>query len=184
MLHLPPHQPIVGEGEVLVRAGSTPTLVRRDNVIYWQPPDWSEPSNPFLPRYQIGSLASHALAARALVDACARVGLSHAADVPFAQPVAFHLWRSNGRVHVLLGNLETGLTGDARTERHVTLKLERQHLDLDAGDYVLREVGGGMIRSHVCSPGQVCFGVSLGPESAMVFVVEPAEAPGGEIHEP
>jgi len=184
VLHLPPHQPIVGEGEVLVRAGSTPTLVRRDNVIYWQPPDWSEPSNPFLPRYQIGSLASHALAARALVDACARVGLSHAADVPFAQPVAFHLWRSNGRVHVLLGNLETGLTGDARTERHVTLKLERQHLDLDAGDYVLREVGGGMIRSHVCSPGQVCFGVSLGPESAMVFVVEPAEAPGGEIHEP
>ncbi|HET7089478.1 MAG TPA: hypothetical protein VFL17_12590, partial [Anaerolineae bacterium] len=81
-------------------------------------------------------------------------------------------------------NLETGLTGDARTGRRVTLKLERRHLDLDAGDYVLRGVGGGVIRSHVCSTGQVCFSVSLGPESAMVFVVEPAEAPAGEIYEP
>ena len=184
VLHLPPHQPIVSEGEVLVRAGSTPTLVRRDDVIYWQPPDWSEPSNPFLPRYQIGSLASHALAARALVDACAQAGLSRAADGPFARPVAFHLWRSGGRVHLLIGNLETGLTGDARTERRVTLKLERQHLDLDAGDYILREVGGAVIRSHVCSSSLVCFSVPLDPESAMVFVVEPAEAPGGEIHEP
>ena len=66
ILHLPAHQPVAASGEVLFRAETGPTLVRRDDVNYWQPPDWSEPSKEFLPRNQVGSLASHVLAARAL----------------------------------------------------------------------------------------------------------------------
>ena len=68
----------------------------------------------------------------------AAAGQSHLLQVPYAQPVAFHLWRSAGLVHVLLGNLETGLTGDARTGRQVTLVLNRQHLGLGVGGYSLR----------------------------------------------
>jgi hypothetical protein len=184
VLHLPIHQPIAAEGETLFRAETTPTLVRRGHASYWQPPDWSEPSNQFLPRYQVGSLASHALAARALGDACAQAGHSRAAGVPFAQPVAFHLWRSAGRAFVLLGNLETGLTGDARTERRVNLILDRRQLELATGEYVLREAGGALVRPHACSAREVCFNVRLEPEGSAVFTLEPAETTAGEVQEP
>lgn len=173
VVHLPAHQPIVAESEVLFRAETTPTLVRRGSVIYWQPPDWSEPSNQFLPRYQVGSLASHALAARALIDASA--GHSRVERVPFAQPVAFHLWRSEGAVHILLGNLETGLTGDARTGRHVTLILYREQLELGAGEYELRgtHTGGEIITPESTSPTQLRFNIRLAPEGSAVFVLTP-----------
>jgi hypothetical protein len=178
VLHLPVHYPIEAMGEVLFRTEATPTLVRRENVSYWQPPDWSEPSNQFLPRYQIGSLASHALAARALIDAAARAGCSHIAHVPFAQPLAFHLWRSAGRIHILLGNLETGLTGDARTERHATLVLNRQHLGLGAGDYVLRDAhaDGHLVRPSGGSPAELRFEVRVEPEGSALYVVTPGES--------
>jgi hypothetical protein len=186
IVHLPAHRPIVCEGEVLFRAQSTPTLVRRDRVTYWQPPDWSEPANQFLPRYQVGSLASHALATRALIDASARAGQSHASHAPFAQPATFHLWRSAGRVHILLGNLETGLTGDARTERRVQLSLNRRHLDLGAPDYELRDASGRIIRSESCSPSEVCFNIRLDPESSAVYVLTPVNASRtiGDKYEP
>ena len=173
VLHLPVHQPIVATGDVLFRTETTPTLVRQDSTIYWQPPDWSEPANAFLPRYQVGSLASHALAARALLDACARAGCSHPDPIPFAQPITFHLWRSGGAIYILLGNLETGLTGDARTERHVTLTLNRQHLSLDARDYKLCAVDGVVIRSDSRTPAELRFLVRIAPESSAVFTVQP-----------
>jgi len=184
VIHLPSHQPIEAVGEVLFRTQATPTLARCAHVIYWQPPDWSEPSNQFLPRYQIGSLASHVLAARTLTEAMAKAGLSHAADVAFAQPVAFHMWRSDGRVHILLGNLETGLTGDARTERRVTLHLNRRHLGIGAGEFVLREKTGEGVQPHICAPDTLCFHVRLGPEQSAVYVLWPADAPEAIRFEP
>ncbi len=176
VLHLPAHQPITAEGDVLFRAESTPTLVRRNQAIYWQPPDWSEPSNRFLPRYQVGSLASHALAARALLDGLSKAGHSRPEGVPFAQPVAVHLWRSAGRVRVLLGNLETGLTGDARTERHITLVLERRQLELDAGDYNLHESSGEIVQPASSSSTELRFRLRLDPESSAVYALLPALA--------
>ena len=173
LLYLPDHQPIVAVGEVLFRTETTPTLVRQGLTIYWQPPDWNEPANAFLPRYQVGSLASHALAARALLDACAQAGYSHPVSIPFAQPLTFHLWRSGGAITILLGNLETGLTGDARTERHVTLTLNRQHLRLAAGDYELCAPDGQVMGSDSCTTAELRFVVPVAPESSAVFTLQP-----------
>ncbi len=171
VLHLPSHQPIVAEGDVLFQAETTPTLVRRGHVIYWQPPDWSEPANAFLPRYQIGSLASHAMAARALLDASVQMEGSHLERVPFAQPIAFHLWRSGGTIYILLGNLETGLTGDARTERHARLILNRRQLGLEADDYELHEMNGAVIQAESRTPAELHFVVQVAPESSVVYVL-------------
>jgi hypothetical protein len=172
ILHLPAHQPIAAAGEVLFHTQVTPTLVRKSKVIYWQPPDWSEPANAFLPRYQVGSLASHALAARALMDASRSIGCSRIEQVPFAQPVTFHLWRSAGKIHVLLGNLETGLTGDARLERRVTLILNRQQLKLTAAGYQLHEIDGDIVSATRSTADEICFEVRVPPESSLVYAVE------------
>jgi hypothetical protein len=144
-------------------------------VTYWQPPDWSEPSKEFLPRNQVGSLASHVLAARALAEACAAAGQSHLLQVPYAQPIAFHLWRSGGLVHVLLGNLETGLTGDARTGRQVTLVLNRQHLGLGVGGYSLRSVDRAELAPAESSPLELRFPIDITPEGSDVYVLYPVE---------
>jgi hypothetical protein len=175
ILHLPAHQPVAASGEVLFRAETGPTLVRQGNITYWQPPDWSEPSKEFLPRNQVGSLATHVLAARALAEACAAAGQSHLLPVPYAQPVAFHLWRSGGQVHVLLGNLETGLTGDARTPRHVTLVLNRRHLGLGAGDYVLRTAAGACVAPSESSPRELRFLVDISSDGSDRYVLDPTD---------
>jgi hypothetical protein len=83
------------------------------------------------------------------------------------------LWRSAGQVHILLGNLETGLTGDARTERLVTLILQRRELGLSAGDYELREAGGSVIQPESSSPDRIGFVIRLAPESSAVFTLAP-----------
>jgi hypothetical protein len=172
ILHLPAHQPIVARREILFRTEATPTLVRRGHVIYWQPPDWSEPANAFLPRYQVGSLASHALAARVLMDAARSNGASYIEHVPFAQPVTFHMWRSAGKIHLLLGNLETGLTGDARLERRARLILNRQQLRLTADEYQLHETGGGIVPAAHRSADEICFDVRVLPENSLVYTLE------------
>jgi hypothetical protein len=121
------------------------------------------------------------MAARALLDAYARAGYSHPASIPFAQPITFHLWRSGGAIYILLGNLETGLTGDARTERHVTLILNRQHLRLDARDYELYAIDGQVIRSDSCTTAELRFVVQVAPESSAVFTLQPCAE--GQPHE-
>ena len=67
------------------------------------------------------------------------------AETPAAsEPVTFSCWSSDGVVHVLLGNLESGWMGDSRFARRVTVVLPRARLGLTPhGTYVLRAEGDG-----------------------------------------
>lgn len=173
--YLPEHQPVTTADDVAVLNGTqaTPLLTRRGAWAYWQPPDWSEPFNAFVPKYQLGSTYPHFAAARLLHDLAREAGLSYVAGVERAQPVAFHLWRSAGQVYVLLGNLETGEFGDARTPRRVTFVLSRAQLALGAGEYRLHRVDlpGDDIVPAVSDADWLHFMLTLPPESGVVYTV-------------
>jgi hypothetical protein len=90
-------------------------------------------------------------------------------------PVAFHLWRSGGAVHVLLGNLETGELGDSRVPRQVRIRLSVDELDLPDGPLALRLIDGcgpELTPAEQVEPGLFEAGLTLPPESAAVYVVE------------
>jgi hypothetical protein len=173
--YLPDHQPIdvSDDVQVLYRTSETPLVTRRESWAYWQPPDWSEPFNPFVPKYQLGSTYPHFAVAR-LLHQLAREGfLSHIEGIERSHPVAFHLWRSGGQVYVLLGNLETGEFGDSRTPRHVTVCLSRNQLGLGLGSYRLKRVDspGDDLMLELRGLSWLCFTIALPPESCAVFIV-------------
>lgn len=180
--YLPPHVAIEAGGETVVhyRSAHTPLLTQRGSRCYWQPPDWSEPFNQFVPKYQLGSTYPHYAAARLLHNTARAAGLSYV-DVP-ARPmtIAFHLWRSGGRVYVLLGNLETGEFGDARTPRLATLHLSRAQLGLSAGALSLEraDIPGETVQADAPDAQWAVFTVHVPPESSAVYVVERAQPPG------
>ena len=132
-MHLPPHATVVPAASATVRytASATPLMVADGPVLWWQPPDWSSPTTLDMPPFSLGSLAPHLLAAHHLAAQARARGGSAADPVEIHQPVTWHLWRSAGGVHVLVGNLETGWVGDARTPRVVTIELSAALLDLD-----------------------------------------------------
>jgi|GEM_PF-2018019 len=140
--YLPAHTPIKVDqaAQILYASRRTPLLVRNGSRAYWQPPDWSEPFNAFVPKYQLGSTFPHYRAALLLHELAADHGLSHVHDISRPQPIAFHLWRSAGKVYVLLGNLETGEFGDSRTPRTVEIRLSKTQLELSDADYQLQRV--------------------------------------------
>jgi hypothetical protein len=155
------------------RSAQTPLITSREGWVYWQPPDWSEPNNSFLPKYQLGSTFPHYRAAALLHDLARAAGLSHLQSVEWAQPVAFHLWRSGGRVFVLLGNLETGVFGDSRTPRMVMLCLSRQQLELDGGLYHLARVDDeGETLAPETDDEWLTYQLMLPPEQSAVYRVE------------
>lgn len=155
------------------RSQHTSLLTQRGSRSYWQPPDWSEPFNQFVPKYQLGSTYPHYAAARLLHEMARAAGLSYV-DVP-ARPmtVAFHLWRSGGQVYALLGNLETGEFGDARTPRAVTLHLSRAQLGLDTGALCLTpvDVPGAAVLASAQDSQWAVFTVHLPPEGSAVYCV-------------
>lgn len=140
--YLPEHADVnaAAGAETLYATDATPLLITKDAVAYWQPPDWSEPFNQFVPKYQLGSTFPHYRAARLLQDMAHAANISHLDEVAYAQPVAFHLWRSDGAICVLLGNLETGVFGDARMPREVNLCLSRAELGLEGDSWQLVRV--------------------------------------------
>ncbi len=158
---------------MLYRTQATPLITRRGAWAYWQPPDWSEPFNPFVPKYQLGSTYPHFAVARLLHELAREAGLSYLDGIERAQPVAFHLWRSGGQVYVLLGNLETGEFGDARTPRSVRLCLSRAQLGLGGDACRLRRVDANDEEIVPASSDDVWlrYTVTLPPESCAVYVV-------------
>ncbi|MCC6805452.1 MAG: hypothetical protein IT319_21410, partial [Anaerolineae bacterium] len=175
--YLPSHHPIVirDGSRALYRTASTPLITSRGSWTYWQPPDWSEPFNQFVPKYQLGSTFPHFAVARLLHQMARAAGLSHLDGIERSQPVAFHMWRSGGQVYVLLGNLETGEFGDSRTPRTVRLCLSRAQLELGAGDYRLARVDLPADDVPTVSSDEVWlnYTVTLSPESCAVYVVIP-----------
>lgn len=176
--YLPEHTPVDVAADVTVHAATarTPVLTSRGGRVWWQPTDWSEPFNQFLPKYQLGSTYPAYRVASLLSEQAAQRGRSHVAGLTRPEPVAFHVWRSGGVVHVLLGNLETGELGDSRTPRHVVLGLSPSELGLPAGGVTLRRIdgtGGPESLTAFPAPTMLRVELTLAPESAAVYVVEP-----------
>jgi hypothetical protein len=173
-LHLPAHAEVtaVADTAVVYQSRRTPLLVTSGAVTWWQPPDWSNPTELSMPPFSLGSLAPHLLAAD-LLAAAVRVAGGNAADpVAIHQPVTWHAWRSHGVVHVLVGNLETGWVGDARWPRTITV-----HLDADAmglaptGSYRLVPVSDR--DGDPVSGDGVSFTVTVPPNGSRVLRLEP-----------
>ncbi|HEX2681453.1 MAG TPA: hypothetical protein VHQ03_09185, partial [Candidatus Dormibacteraeota bacterium] len=144
------------------RAGGTPTLVGRDDFLYWQPPDLADPTDALVPHSQIGTVSPYVEAARAMLARSAAAGGVSVEQVPAAQPIAFQCWKSGGRVHVLLGNLESGWMGDSRYARRVKVSLPRKRLGLDENKrYALEgaaaDASDEVLRFAVEVPPQGCF---------------------------
>jgi hypothetical protein len=169
------HQPITVAGNVHYQTAKTPLITSQDKWIYWQPPDWSEPFNQFVPKYQLGSTFPHYLVATLLHEILCNTGLSYAASVERPYPIALHLWRSGGRVHVLVGNLETGEFGDSRTPRTSHLRLSRSQLGLSGEKHRLIRVDvkdESAIALRASDETWLSFTIELAPEQAAVYVVQ------------
>ncbi|MGW8318409.1 MAG: hypothetical protein ACWGPS_04125, partial [Candidatus Promineifilaceae bacterium] len=173
--YLPEHQPVsTAEGVTIhYRTDQTPLLTSRGSRIYWQPPDWSEPFSPFVPKYQMGSSYPHFRAAALLHRAAQEAGQSHLTNNSWQQPVSFGLWRSAGRIYILLGNLETGYFGDSRLPRQVELRLSRTELGLGTDDYHLRQLDGPQkVKPLSADPRWLVYQLELGPEQSAVYQIE------------
>jgi len=130
-------------GEATLKGRGTDLTVRstkQSNLMYWMPPDWFEPDNFSFRQTQFGSLASHSQLSR-MINNAGRSGASiSVGDVPYIEPVAVSMWKSAGKIRILVGNLETGILGDARTPRRVTIMINREHLELGSGKYLLEDM--------------------------------------------
>lgn len=108
------------DGAPLATADGWPTIVHRDDHAWWQPPELADPSNPLLPRSQYGSVATARAVAGWWSTRAAEVVVEPVAE---HTPVTVQWWRCGTRRTVLVGNLETGWIGDARTPRTVVLQV-------------------------------------------------------------
>jgi len=161
--HFPAMQPVRAEKPVAWTKESA-LVAAKGALIYWQPPDWLFPQQTTFRFCQYGSYASHYAAARTLDAALQKTGRPHVANVRHELPVSVHLWRSAGKLHVLVGNLESGEIGDSRTSRVVELVLP----ELPAGNWVLREVE----RGDVVKPVGLRFTIPVAPQGSGVYQLE------------
>jgi hypothetical protein len=171
--YLPTHVVIepAYDTKIHYRSADTPLITQRGFWFYWQPPDWSEPFNPFVPKYQLGSTHPHYLTARLLNEAAHATGLSYVEISARPMTITFHLWRSAGQIYLLLGNLETGEFGDSRTPRPVVFHLSRAQLGLGANQYCLERVDAPDKAELPSSADDewLTFFVELPPEASAVY---------------
>ncbi|MDX2227550.1 MAG: hypothetical protein SFY92_10745 [Verrucomicrobiae bacterium] len=164
-LFLPDWQPCKAPSKsVLFESEYGPLMVRDQDghLLYWQPPDWYEPGNPVMRRCQVGSLAPYVIASDFLEKSAARNGSARVVTAPHSEPVTVHLWKGRDGLHVLAGNLETGITGDARNPRQVTVILPGQECGPDAALIDLDD--GRKIRPKKTGDGGFSFSLTVPPE--------------------
>lgn len=182
--YVPEHCVVDTAADVTVEyaTADTPLLTSRDAKLWWQPTDWSEPFNQFVPKYQVGSTFPAYLVASRLSELAAAAGTIHAVVPSRPTPVAFHAWRSGGVDHVLVGNLETGEFGDSRTPRAVTIRLPLADLALGSSARQLELVDGTgaqqvelrpLTATDDGAPSLVEATIHLAPETAAVYRVTP-----------
>jgi len=182
-VHLPERVAVAVASDAWVGYDSRgmPLLVGRAPFYHWQPPDLADPGNPLIPHSQIGTTSPYVEAARILNDGAARAGGLSVADVTAHEPVTVSCWRSDGAVHLLLGNLESGWMGDARFARRVTVRLPRARLGLaDGVELVARplNVEAPAIAADQDSTDDVVrFSLTVGPAACLVVRIEPAGGP-------
>jgi len=159
----------------------TPLITTRGDRLYWQPTDWSEPFNQFVPKYQVGSTYPVYRVATLLHELAARQGRSHVVDVERPLPISVHAWRSDGVDHVLIGNLETGEFGDSRLARHVVVRLGIAELALGDRAGRLRRIDGNgpaEVDLRVTDDGAFAeFTIDMPPESGAVYQVRGNDDP-------
>lgn len=173
--HFPEVQPVsVTTGRALVRSGASAFLVRSKpgNFLWWQPPDWLFPKEMTHRFCQYGSLAPHFAVARTLSAAMHTEGRVSADGLAPELPATVHLWRSGGVLHVLVGNLETGVAGDARTPRRVRLSLPRGLAGGKGSGWVLREVERGEVLKAREGRAHLDFEIPIAPEGSGVYVLD------------
>ena len=179
-LHLPERVAVEPVDDASVRYDSRgmPLLVTAGRFAYWQPPDLADPGEPLIPHSQIGSAAPYVEAARTMADGAAAAGGMRTEPVAIHEPVAVHAWRSDGAVHVLLGNLESGWMGDARFARRVVVVLPLARCEVAPGtEVVLRPLDGGEAARPEpgSTAGELRFALEVGPESFRVYRLEARE---------
>ncbi len=137
-------QPVAADEDVTVgcMAESGPLLVRKGQTAWWQPGDWHDPGMPLLKICQVGSYHPIRQCAAWMQDMAKAAGFIHIDPLDEPHTAAIHAWHSGGKLHILLGNLETGNTGDARLPRHVKL-------------FVPATIGGGTALRDIASDEMV-----------------------------
>ena len=179
-VHLPQRADVRAAGDTWIGYSSDemPLLAGRDGAYHWQPPDLADPGNPLVPHSQIGSVSPYIEVARLFNRRAAQSdGLN--VDPPAAhEPVTVSCWRSGGRIHLLLGNLESGWMGDSRFVRRVTVRLPRKRVGLAANtDYrAVRLNGDGppLAPDSASDAATVAFTVEVPPQGCVVLRLEPA----------
>ena len=112
-----------GMAKTIYSTDGFPELVLKDDaaqkLLLWDPPEFSVHPGERLLKILGGSPASYVLAAAA-VNALERdAGLLHVRSVDAEQTGAAGAWMtSDGRIHLLFGNMEEGLRDDADHSRH------------------------------------------------------------------
>lgn len=160
-----------GSAEVLVETEKTILVAKAPDRPHflWQPPYPFTQTSSCLGQSQYGSLDPFIALARAWHKA--QIGRSTAwiEEFPGHLPVAFHLWRSGGHVHVLLGNLETGIVGDSRSAREVGFTLNLKALGLPCGSYVLEHLDDGARIAGDPVADVLVFCVALAPQGSAIY---------------
>jgi hypothetical protein len=179
-IHLPERRAVTAAAGTWVGYSSdgNPLLAGRGNVFHWQPPDLADPGNPLVPHSQIGSVNPYVEVARLINRRAAESGGLSVDQLTAHEPVTVSAWRSNGAVHLLFGNLESGWMGDSRFTRHVTVRLPRARFELDPGcAYRARQVNGQApaIEDQSGDLETVVLSVDVPPQGCIVLRLEPIE---------
>lgn len=100
--------------------GPTATVTNHD-VHWWFPPTIANGTDRRMTHYQIGSADPHYVVCRSILTT--RASHDWLSSVPAAihETVSLHGWVSNGALHILLGNVESGWLGDSRHSRTITV---------------------------------------------------------------
>lgn len=166
--------------EVLVETEKTILVAKAPDraQFLWQPPYPFTQTSSCLGQSQYGSLDPFIALARAWHKAQRGRAAAWLEDFPGHLPVAFHLWRSGGKIFVLLGNLETGIVGDSRSAREVVFTLDPKVLGLPQGPHVLENLDDQTRTAGKVGLEGLSFRVSLDPQSSAIYRVEPGTSSG------
>ena len=179
-VHLPQRIDVTAADDVWIGYSSdgVPILAGREGTYHWQPPDLADPGNPLMPHSQIGSVNPYVEAARLINRRAAQSG-GMSVDPPAAhEPVTLSCWRSAGKIHLLLGNLESGWMGDSRFTRRVTVHLPRERLGLPGGRAYqavpINSDGPPIALAGSARDQALMLTVDVPPQGCVVLRVEPA----------
>jgi hypothetical protein len=167
----------IGDGRVLVETQSTPLLVEGADgkTFYWQPQDWFQ-HGAIIRQSHLGSFRAYQTLSNRFHHARTASAAWICEEVPLESPVTVHIWRSAGSVKVLVGNLETGIIGDSRLPRKVTISLNMERLGISGyPDFVLESLQNANILAPEPSSEihTLRFVIEVGPQGFDLFRLVP-----------